>query len=137
MAKLRDLMHTGVVTATPDTTVTEAAASMVRARVGSVIVLQGSFLAGILTEWDVLRAAASGEDLSVSMVSAWMSRDPQAASPDMSAEEAAQIMLLNGFRHLPVLDGRAVCGVVSIRDLFAANIRRPTAGGAGVAGRAG
>lgn len=73
MAKLRDLMHTGVVTVAPDTAVTEAAASMVRARVGSVIVLQGSFLAGILTERDVLRAAASGEDLSVSAVSAWMS----------------------------------------------------------------
>ena len=125
MAKLRDLMHTGVVTATPDTTVSEAAASMVRARVGSVVILQGSFLAGILTERDVLRAAASGEDLSASAVSAWMSPDPQAASLDMSAEEAAQIMLLNGFRHLPVLDGRTVCGVVSIRDLFAAKIRRP------------
>jgi CBS domain-containing protein len=129
MAKLRDLMHTSVVTVTPDTTVTKAAASMVRARVGSVIVLQSSFLAGILTERDVLRAAASGEDLSASVVAAWMSPDPQAASLDMSAEEAAQIMLLNGFRHLPVLDGRTVCGVVSIRDLFAAKIRRPTAGG--------
>jgi CBS domain-containing protein len=125
MAKLRDLMHTGVVTATLDTTVTEAAGSMVRARVGSVIVLQDSFLAGILTERDVLRAAASGEDLSVSVVSAWMSPDPQAANLDMPAEEAAQIMLLNGFRHLPVVDGRTVCGVVSIRDLFAAKIRRP------------
>jgi len=125
MATLKDLMNTSVVTASPDTTVTEAAAGMVRARVGSVVVLQGSFLAGILTERDVLRAAASGEDLSVSQVSAWMSKDPQAATPDMSAEEAAQIMLLNGFRHLPVLDGRTVCGVVSIRDLFAAKIRRP------------
>ena len=125
MAKLRDLMHTGVVTATPDTAVSEAAASMVRARVGSVVILQGSFLAGILTERDVLRAAASGEDLSASVVSTWMSPDPQAASLDMPAEEAAQIMLLNGFRHLPVLDGREVCGVVSIRDLFAAKIRRP------------
>ena len=125
MAKLRDLMNTSVVTVSPDTTVTEAAAGMVRARVGSVVVLQGTFLAGILTERDVLRAAASGEDLSVSLVSAWMSPDPQAATLDMSAEEAAQIMLLNGFRHLPVLDGRAVCGVVSIRDLFAAQIRRP------------
>jgi CBS domain-containing protein len=125
MAKLKDLMHTGVVTVAPDTTVSEAAASMVRARVGSVIVLQGSFLAGILTERDVLRAAASGENLSASVVSVWMSPDPQAASLDMSAEEAAQIMLLNGFRHLPVLDGRTVCGVVSIRDLFAAKIRRP------------
>ena len=124
MATLKDLMNTSVVTASPDTTVTEAAAGMVRARVGSVVVLQGSFLAGILTERDVLRAAASGEDLSVSLVSAWMSPDPQAASLDMTAEEAAQIMLLNGFRHLPVLDGREVCGVVSIRDLFAAKIRR-------------
>jgi CBS domain-containing protein len=124
MAKLRDLMQTTVVAVTPDTTVTEAAAGMARARVGSVIVLQGSFLAGILTERDVLRAAASGEDLKLSLVSAWMSADPQAVSPDTSAEEAAQIMLLNGFRHLPVVEGRDVCGVVSIRDLFAANIRR-------------
>ena len=128
MATLKDLMNTSVVTASPDTTVTEAAAGMVRARVGSVVVLQGSFLAGILTERDVLRAAASGEDLSVSLVSAWMSSDPQAASLDMPAEEAAQIMLLNGFRHLPVLYGREVCGVVSIRDLFAAKIRRPAPG---------
>ena len=125
MAELRDLMNTSVVTVQPETTVAEAASGMVRARVGSVVVLQSSFLAGILTERDVLRAAASGEDLSVSQVSAWMSKDPQAATPDMSAEEAAQIMLLNGFRHLPVLDGRTVCGVVSIRDLFAAKIRRP------------
>ena len=125
MAELRDLMNTSVVTVQPETTVAEAASGMVRARVGSVVVLQSSFLAGILTERDVLRAAASGEDLSVSQVSAWMSKDPQAATPDMSAEEASQIMLLNGFRHLPVLDGRTVCGVVSIRDLFAAKIRRP------------
>jgi CBS domain-containing protein len=128
MAKLRDLMNTSVVTAPPEATVSEAAAGMVRARVGSVIVMQGSFLAGILTERDIVRAAASGEDLSVSLVSAWMSRDPQSASPDSSAEEAAQIMLLNGFRHLPITDGRTVCGVVSIRDLFAARIRRPSAG---------
>jgi CBS domain-containing protein len=128
MAKLRDLMNTSVVIVGPDTTVTDAAAGMVRARVGSVVVLQGTFLAGIMTERDVLRAAASGEDLSVSLVAKWMSPDPQSASPDMPAEEAAQIMLLNGFRHLPVVDGREVCGVVSIRDLFAAKIRRPARG---------
>ena len=125
MAKLKDLMNTSVVTVQPETTIADAAAGMVRGRVGSVVVLQASFLAGILTERDVLRAAASGEDLSVSRVSVWMSKDPQFATPDMSAEEASQIMLLNGFRHLPVLEGRVVCGVVSIRDLFAAKIRRP------------
>jgi CBS domain-containing protein len=125
---LRDLMSTSVAATTPETPVAAAATGMVDANVGSAVVMQGPFLVGILTERDVLRAAASGEDLSASPVSAWMSPDPQSASPGTSAEDAAQIMLLNGFRHLPVLEGRTVCGVVSLRDLFAARIRRPLAG---------
>jgi CBS domain-containing protein len=124
MATLRDLMNTTVVTAEPEFAVAEAAAAMVAAGVGSAVILQGSFLAGILTERDVLRAAASGENLFISTVAEWMTVDPKALGPDASAEEAAQIMLLNGFRHLPVVEGRDVCGVVSLRDLFAARIRR-------------
>lgn len=122
---LRDLMHTCVISATPETTVAAAAEAMVRAGVGSAVVMQGSFLAGILTERDVLRAAGSGEALTRSLVSEWMTPDPQSVGPEASVEEAAQIMLLNGFRHLPVVEGRTVCGVVSLRDLFAARIRRP------------
>jgi len=121
-------MNTRLATTAPDASVAAAAAGMIKANVGSTIVMQGSFLAGILTERDVLRAAASGEDLSVSIVSAWMTPDPHAASPETSAEEAAQIMFLNGFRHLPVAEDGRVCGVVSLRDLFAARIRRPSAG---------
>lgn len=124
MATLRDVMSTSVVTTAPQTSVAQAAAAMVAAGVGSAVVMQGSFLAGIVTERDVLRAAASGEDLRESEVSEWMTADPQAAGPDTSAEDAAQIMLLNGFRHLPVVEGRTVCGLVTLRDLFAARIRR-------------
>jgi CBS domain-containing protein len=120
-------MTTRVAATTPDTPVAAAAACMVESNVGSAVVMQGSFLAGILTERDVLKAAASGADLSASRVSEWMTPDPQSASPDTSAEDAAQIMLLNGFRHLPVVDGRTVCGIVSLRDLFSARIRRPLA----------
>ena len=121
---LRDLMDSRVVATTREASVATAATGMVSANVGSAVVMQGPFLVGILTERDVLRAAASGEDLTVSQVSAWMTADPQSASPETPVEEAAQIMLLNGFRHLPVVDGRTVCGVVSLRDLFAARIRR-------------
>ena len=124
---MRDLMNTRVATTTPGTPVAQAAAAMVEANAGSAVVMQGRFLAGILTERDVLRAAASGQDLSASLVSAWMTPDPHSASPDTSAEEAAQIMLLHGFRHLPIVDGRVVCGIVSLRDLFASRIRRPQA----------
>jgi CBS domain-containing protein len=129
MAMLKDLMNTSVVTSTMQTSVSDAAAAMVAAGVGSAVVLQGSFLAGILTERDVLRAAASGEDLRATQVADWMTADPQSAPPEASAEEAAQIMLLHGFRHLPVVANRQVCGVVSLRELFAAGIRRATAAG--------
>jgi CBS domain-containing protein len=125
MTTLRELMNDKVVTATADMPVSEAAAAMVGARVGSAVVMQGSWLTGILTERDVLRAAASGEDLTSSAVSKWMTPDPQSASPDTSVDEAAQTMLMNGFRHLPVVDGKEVIGIVSIRDLLAARIRRP------------
>lgn len=122
---LRDLMDTRVLTTEPGTAVAIAAAAMVQQRVGSALVMEGRFLAGILTERDVLRAAASGDDLTRSPVSAWMTKDPETASPGTLAEDAAQLMLLRGFRHLPVCEGHVVLGVVSLRDLAAAQIRRP------------
>ena len=121
---VRDVMTTRVVTTSPDDPVTDAAAAMVRQKVGSALIIQSRFLAGILTERDVLRAAASGNDLTNSPVSAWMTRDPEQASPDTTIEDALQVMLLHGFRHLPVMEGREVHGVVSLRDLAAARITR-------------
>ncbi len=122
---VRDVMTTRVVVTSPDEPVADAADAMVRQRVGSALIMQGRFLAGILTERDVLRAAASGTDLTHSPVSAWMTKDPEQASPDTTVEDAGQLMLLHGFRHLPVLEGREVRGVVSLRDLAAARISRP------------
>jgi CBS domain-containing protein len=120
-----ELMTTRVVTASPDESLASAAEAMVRQKVGSALIMQGRLLSGILTERDVLRAAASGSDLTSSPVSAWMTKDPEQASTGTLAEDAIQLMLLHGFRHLPVLEGREVRGVVSLRDLAAARIRRP------------
>src|SRR5215831_18947751 len=118
-------MTTRVVTISPDDPVASAATAMVAEKVGSALIMQGRFLAGILTERDVLRAAASGSDLKTSPVSAWMTKDPEQASPATPVEDAIQLMLLHGFRHLPVLEGREVRGVVSLRDLAAGRISRP------------
>jgi CBS domain-containing protein len=121
---VRDVMASRVVTTSPDHPVADAAAAMVRHKVGSALIMQSRMLAGILTERDVLRAAASGSDLMHSPVSAWMTKDPEQASPDTTIEDALQLMLLHGFRHLPVLEDREVRGVVSLRDLAAARITR-------------
>jgi len=124
-----DLVTTRMVSASPDDPVADAAAAMVQQKVGSALIMQGLFLAGILTERDVLRAAASGSDLTSSPVSAWMTKDPESASPGTTVEEAIQLMLLHGFRHLPVTEGREVHGIVSLRDLAAVRIRRPISQG--------
>jgi CBS domain-containing protein len=122
--QLRDIMTTEVLTTPLERPVAEVTSMMVKGRVGSAVVMQGSWLVGILTERDVLRAAASGSDLTKSPVSEWMTGDPITATPDTTAGEAAEMMLANGFRHLPVVEGRNLRGVVSIRDVLASEIRR-------------
>jgi CBS domain-containing protein len=124
MASLRDIMTNEVFTTTSDTSVVDAARGMARGRFGSALVMNGSWLAGIITERDVLRAAASGSDLNKSPVKDWMTADPVTSSPETDSEEAAGVMLANGFRHLPVTQGASVLGIVSLRDVLSTRIRR-------------
>jgi CBS domain-containing protein len=124
MARLADIMSTKVFTISADATVVEAARGMARGRFGSALVMQGSWLSGIITERDVLRAAASGEDLNRALVRDWMTKDPVTLGPDDDGEEAAATMLSNGFRHVPVTRGSDVLGIVSLRDVLSARVRR-------------
>jgi CBS domain-containing protein len=124
MAKLSDIMTGKVFTTTATSTITEVAQAMVKGRFGSAVVMDSGWLAGIFTERDVLRAAASGADVNSSTVSEWMTKDPVTATADMDSEDAAEIMAKNGFRHLPVVDGNNVLGIVSLRDVLSARIRK-------------
>ena len=123
MAKLSEIMTGQVFNTTPSTTVHEVATGMVKGRFGSAVVMESGWLAGIFTERDVLRVAAAGADVKTATVGEWMTKDPVTATSDMTADEAAQIMASNGFRHLPVVDGRTVLGIVSLRDVLSARIR--------------
>jgi CBS domain-containing protein len=88
--QLRDIMTTEVLTTSAERSVAEVTSVMVKARVGSAVVMEGSWLAGILTERDVLRAAASGSDLTKSPVSKWMTRNPRTPTSDTTVGEAAE-----------------------------------------------
>ncbi|HXY71625.1 MAG TPA: CBS domain-containing protein [Actinomycetota bacterium] len=125
MPTLAEIMTKDPFAVTGDTTVADVAAQMVKQRVGSAVVMDGAWLAGIFTERDVLRAAASGRDLTASTVGEWMTPDPMTAEPEMDAGEAAQVMLSRGFRHLPVMESNRVTGIVSLRDVLSTRIRRP------------
>ena len=125
MARIGDIISGKVFSVPPSATVADAAQTMVKGRVGSAVVVDGPWLLGIFTERDALRAAAAGADPTTVAVKDWMTRDPMTVDPDTDSDDAAAIMATEGFRHLPVVDGDSVVGVVSLRDVLSARIRRP------------
>jgi CBS domain-containing protein len=95
----------------------EAAKRMVARGVGAVLVMEGERLEGILTERDLMRAVAGGYSEGA-RVSDWMTRHPETVDADDATGHAASLMIHGGFRHLPVIAGDRVVGIISIRDLM-------------------
>mgnify|MGYP002525117887 FL=1 len=124
MVALSDVMTPDVVTLSSEASVGDAAKVMVRGGFGSVVVVQGRMLLGILTERDVLRAAAAEDDLRAAPVERWMTPEPETALPALDSEEAVSLMLSRGFRHLPVVQDGELLGMVSLRDVLSARIAR-------------
>ena len=126
MATLADILKPTFIEVAPEDTLGEVAEKMMSQNVGAVVVKDFGRLIGILTERDMLRAMAARMHTSEARVRQWMTPDPITATPDMPLEEASQIMLDHGFRHLPVMDGPTVLGVVSLRRVLGGR-RRATA----------
>ena len=115
---VRDLVAGDVVWVAPEATLRKGAEMMVSTEGGSVAVEVDGALEGIFTERDLLRAVAEGADLDTEPISTWMTEYPDSFHPEMDVEEAAEWMLATGFRHLPVVDGGDVVGVISIKDVL-------------------
>jgi CBS domain-containing protein len=117
LSSVGEIMTSDVLTVDPSDTIGETAQKMVERGVSSAVVSDYGTLIGIVTERDLTRAVAGRVHTSEARVREWMTSDPITLGPDASADEAAKIMLDNGFRHVPIVDeGRAV-GIVSIRDV--------------------
>ncbi|HVM11000.1 MAG TPA: CBS domain-containing protein [Actinomycetota bacterium] len=114
--KIRDIMTEAAVTDQPDDTLASAAAKMWEQQTGSLLVTQQDELVGIVTERDVLKAVATGTPLDAPLGTV-MSKDLVTVGPGTSLREAAKIMTERWIRHLPVLDGGRLVGIVSQRDL--------------------
>jgi citrate synthase len=113
-----DIMSHPVVTAAADDKVAEAAAKMREKKVGSVVVVDGSRPVGILTERDLVRIAAAGADTGAATVRDWMTPNPDSVGPDAEPVAAFASLSEHGYRHIPVVDGDTVVGIVSMRDLM-------------------
>jgi len=112
----------GVVTIPPETTVYEAIDLLTEKRIGSLIVTQhDGTVAGIITERDVLRIVKDHlPRVKEAPVSEFMSRDLVCAVPNDDLDYAMNVMTENRIRRLPVMDGSALVGIISIGDVVKA-----------------
>lgn len=120
--KVREVMTRVVLTAAAGTTIGEAASLMAQRRVGSALVMEGESLLGIFTERDIVKALSQDGAAVQQAIGHWMTRGPQTVAPDATTDEALRRMVDGGFRHLPVLEGGRVVGMLSMRDLSRARL---------------
>jgi len=100
-------------------TVLEAARYMMEHNIGAVPVLRNGDLTGILSERDIMnRVVAVGRTPGTTAVSEVMTANPRAVAADETIEECLFIMREFGFRHLPIVDGKELKGIVSLRDVL-------------------
>jgi CBS domain-containing protein len=126
MPSLSDIMRPEVIDVAPEDTLGEVADRMTELNIGAAVVKDFGRLIGIITERDLLKAMAARVHSSEARVRQWMTEDPITAAADTDVEEAAQVMLEHGFRHLPVLDeSGAVVGLVSLRRVVGASSHAP------------
>lgn len=116
--QVRDGMSSVVLTIGPNHTLREAAKLMTDRSVGAAVVVDPESPGpGIVTERDILRSLANGDDPTVELVRDHLTDELISASPEWSLEQAAETMVEHGFRHLLVVNGADLLGVLSMRDI--------------------
>lgn len=119
-----DVMRTRVVTVTADDSARLAVLRMLEEGVGSVAVCDGGRLIGIFTERDVLGLAGEGTDLDAVRVGDVMTREPLTVDVGVAVLDAARLMGERKIRHLPVVQGDHLLGMVGIRDVLGSLVER-------------
>jgi len=122
--QVREGMSDVVLTVRPGHSLREAARAMAKRGVGAAVVVDPEQPGpGIITERDILEAVGADEDVEGERVSAHLSSGLVFAAPDWSLERAAEAMVRGGFRHLVVVDGADLVGVLSMRDIVRCWVR--------------
>jgi CBS domain-containing protein len=120
MSTLRDIVKDRkVYSVEASRTVLDAARFMMEHNIGALPVVRNGELAGIISERDIMnRVVAVGRTPGTTVVSEVMTANPRAVAIDETVEECLFIMREFGFRHLPIVDGKELKGLVSLRDIL-------------------
>ncbi len=115
--KISEIMTKAAVTDSADDTLAQACDKMRHAQTSSMLIMDGDRLVGIVTERDVVKTIAQGLDPKETSLKDIMTTDIVTIGPMTTLKEAANIMATKWIRHLPILEGSKVVGMISQRDL--------------------
>ncbi len=119
--QVRDAMTSPVVTVGSGHSLQQASLVMAERNIGSVVIVDPDANGpGILTERDIVRAVAAGVDLHNVTTSDYLTADATYAAAEWTLEDASEAMRRGGFRHLVVVEGGEVLGMLSMRDIVRA-----------------
>jgi signal-transduction protein with cAMP-binding, CBS, and nucleotidyltransferase domain len=123
--KVREAMTENVLTITPGRSLREAAEFMAKHNVGAIVIIDPEQPGpGIVTERDLVRSLGAGEDPDQELVKDHLTSKAAFADAEWGLEEAADTMARGGFRHLVVVQGPDVAGIISMRDII--HVWRPS-----------
>jgi CBS domain-containing protein len=111
-------MSPTVLSVGPGHTLRAAARLMSERQVGAAVVIDpDGHGPGIITERDILQSLGAGQEPDTELVAEHLTTDVVFAAPDWSLEEAAAAMVRGSFRHLIVVEGSEIVGILSVRDV--------------------
>jgi len=127
MTQIKDVMTLNPTTCEPQASVVDAAKVMAQEDVGSIPIVEGDRLIGVVTDRDiVIRVVAEGRDLQSTTVGEIASRDLVTVSPDEDLDRALELMAENQVRRVPVIEGDTLVGIVAQRDIALQGADRET-----------
>jgi CBS domain-containing protein len=114
---VKDVMNKNVVVAKDSATVREASRVMKNYDIGSLVVLRGTEIIGIVTERDIVNSVASSKDSDVTEIKDVMSKKVITVSPEQTIEEAVDMMVEHKIKKLPVVESGKIKGIITASDI--------------------
>jgi CBS domain-containing protein len=111
-------MNRKVVIAKPETTIKEASEVMDKLHIGSLIVVEGGKIIGIVTGSDILKAVSESRNLDTENIKTIMSKEVKIIDPDKKIEDAVDIMVENKIKRLPVVENEKLVGIITASDII-------------------
>ncbi len=114
---VNEVMNKNVVVVKKDATVKDASAVMAKAKIGSLVVVEGNKINGILTSSDIIRSIAQDKIPEDTLIQEVMSKRVFTIEPDATIENAVDMMIENKIREIPVVSGGKIKGIITVTDV--------------------